>query len=121
MRILPRNKRQVARLLLVIAVSFAFVSPAWWAAQARYSFAFLLKNRVRDRAGVLMREHVRSFFGTGNCAGSKSPATPRQISWYCSDEIRTYVCRVTEYFHRTSGLGSFVEAWAGDFNTYHNG
>jgi uncharacterized protein len=53
MRILPRNKWQVARLLLVIAVSFAFVSPAWWAAQARYSFAFLLTNRVRDRAGVL--------------------------------------------------------------------
>src|SRR5918992_2232277 len=53
MRILPRNKWQVARLLLVVVVSFAFVSPAWWAAQARYSFAFLVKNRVRDRAGVL--------------------------------------------------------------------
>jgi hypothetical protein len=53
MRLLPRSKWQVARLLLVVGVSFAFVSPAWWAAQARYSFAFLIKNRVRDQAGVL--------------------------------------------------------------------
>lgn len=27
--------------------------PRWWAAQARYTLAFFLKNRLRDRAGVI--------------------------------------------------------------------
>ncbi len=53
MRLVPRTKWQVARLLLLVAVSFAYLSPNWWAAQARYSFAFLIKHRVRDEAGVL--------------------------------------------------------------------
>jgi uncharacterized membrane protein YgcG len=53
MRIFPRTKWQVARLILVLGATFLLVSPAWWAAQARYSFAFLLKNRVRDQARVL--------------------------------------------------------------------
>jgi hypothetical protein len=53
MRIFPRTKWHVARLILIIGITLHFLSPAWWAAQARYSSAFLLKNRVRDQAGVL--------------------------------------------------------------------
>jgi uncharacterized protein len=53
MRILPKTRWQLIRLLLVIAVSFAFVSPRWWLTQGRAVRAFLITNRVRDQAGVL--------------------------------------------------------------------
>lgn len=53
MRILPRTKWQLARLLLVIGVSFHFVSPAFWAAQIRYTLAMVSPNRMRDHAGVV--------------------------------------------------------------------
>jgi uncharacterized protein len=61
MRILPRTKWQWARLILVIGISFKFVSPEWWASQIRYNAAMISPNRVRDKAGVISFAHEWRF------------------------------------------------------------
>jgi uncharacterized protein len=61
MRILPKNKWQWARLILVVGISFKFLSPQWWGAQIRYSAAMVSPNRVRDKAGVISFAHEWRF------------------------------------------------------------
>jgi uncharacterized protein len=61
MRILPRTRWQWARLILVIGISFKFVSPQWWASQIRYNAAMVSPNRVRDKAGVISFAHEWRF------------------------------------------------------------
>ena len=65
MRILPPSKywwRPFLLVALILAIAFLVVGPpAWWAAQIRYALAPVLKNRVRDDAGILPKDDESRF------------------------------------------------------------
>jgi hypothetical protein len=64
MRLCPKRAYWWRPLLLVAVIllaAFSWSPWRWWAAQVRYTLAPLLKNRVRDEAGVLGPGDERKF------------------------------------------------------------
>jgi uncharacterized membrane protein YgcG len=53
MRLFPRTRWGVARLLLIIGLALLIFSPSWWLGEARETLAFVVSRRVSDRAGVV--------------------------------------------------------------------
>jgi hypothetical protein len=65
MRILPPSKywwRPFLLVALILAIAFLLIGPpTWWATQIRYALAPVLKNRVRDDAGILPKDDESRF------------------------------------------------------------
>lgn len=81
LRLLPRSRWALLRLGLLAGLTLVVLPPRWWAAQARYTLAFFLKNRLRDRAGMI--SFADSGASSGSCSRSKtSPAPTSGFFWF---------------------------------------
>jgi uncharacterized protein len=64
MRLFPKRAhwwRPLVLVAVILLAAFSWSPWRWWAAMARYTLAPLLKNRVRDEAGVLSSWDERNF------------------------------------------------------------
>jgi hypothetical protein len=64
MRIFPTSKywwRPILLVAVILLAAFSWMPRYWWAAQARYTLAPFLKDRVRDGAGVLPADDESHF------------------------------------------------------------